>query len=146
MMSSTRGWTKCKIETIMKTIGGEEEIMMVNNDNIEWKEWNLKSQHLREKETQKHTWSGSSKLRFFSCYNYTEEQKVRMTATEFFDYTLIWWNKYQKERQRNEEPMVDAWVKMRSIMKKRYVPTSYNRDFQLELQKLTRGNRSVEEY
>jgi len=69
-----------------------------------------------------------------------------MTATEFFDYTLIWWNKYQKERQRNEEPMVDAWVKMRSIMKKRYVPTSYNRDFQLELQKLTRGNRSVEEY
>jgi len=38
MMSSTRGWTKCKIETIMKTIGGEEEIMMVNNDNIEWKE------------------------------------------------------------------------------------------------------------
>ena len=85
-------------------------------------------------------------MRFFSCYNYTEEQKVRMTATEFFDYTLIWWNKYQKERQRNEEPMVDAWVKMRSIMKKRYVPTSYNGDFQLELQKLTRGNRSVEEY
>jgi len=37
-MNSTRGWAKWQIETIMKTIGGKEDIMMVNNEKIEWKE------------------------------------------------------------------------------------------------------------
>jgi len=35
---------------------------------------------------------------------------------------------------------------MRSIMRKRYVSTSYNRDLQFKLQKLTQGNKSVEDY
>ena len=29
----------------------------------------------------------------FSYNNYSKEQKVRLVAVEFFDYTLIWWNK-----------------------------------------------------
>jgi len=69
-----------------------------------------------------------------------------MLRTEFSDYALIWWNNCQKERRRNEEAMVDTWHEMRSIMRKRYVPSSYNRDLQLKLQNLTPGNRSVEEY
>jgi len=61
-----------------------------------------------------------------------------MKVTEFSDYAHIWWNKYQKERRRNEEePMVNTWGEMRSIMRKIYVLTSCNRDLQLKLQKLT---------
>jgi len=69
-----------------------------------------------------------------------------MAATEFFDYALIQWNKYQKERRRNEEPMVETWGEMRSIIRKRYVLASYNIDCSLNSKKLTQGNRSVEEY
>jgi len=36
----------------------------------------------------------------FSCYNYPEEQKVKMVVGEFSDHALIWWNRYQKERRK----------------------------------------------
>jgi len=47
----------------------------------------------------------------FSCNNYSEEQKVRLAAAEFSDYALIWWNKLQRERIRDEKPMVDTCVR-----------------------------------
>nr|KYP42649.1 hypothetical protein KK1_035935 [Cajanus cajan] len=50
------------------------------------------------------------------------------------------------ERLRDEEPEVDNWVEMRRVMRKRYVPTSYNRTLRLKLQKLSQGSMTVEEY
>jgi len=41
--------------------------------------------------------------------------------------------------------MVNAWSEMRSIMRKRYVPASYNRDLQC-IARLLKSNMSVEEY
>jgi len=35
---------------------------------------------------------------------------------------------------------------MKRIIGKRYIPTSYHRELQLKLQKMTQRNRSVEEY
>ena len=71
---------------------------------------------------------------------------MKLAAAEFSDYALTWWNKYQRDRTRYEEPMVESWTKMKRIMRKRYIPTSYNRDLQLKLQRMTQGNKSVEEY
>jgi len=77
---------------------------------------------------------------------YNEEQKMKLATTEFSHYALTWWNKYQRERIRYEEPMVDSWTEMKRIMRKIYISASYNRDLQLKLQRMTQGNRSVEEY
>jgi len=82
----------------------------------------------------------------FACNEYNEEQKMKLAATEFSDYALIWWNKYQREKTRYEEPMVEFWIEMKRIMRKRYIPASYNWDLQLKLQRMTQGNKSVEEY
>ena len=71
---------------------------------------------------------------------------MKLAATEFSDYALIWWNKYQREKTRYEEPMVEFWIEMKRIMRKRYIPASYNWDLQLKLQRMTQGNKSVEEY
>lgn len=98
------------------------------NDPEAYLEWEMKIEHV------------------FSCNNYEEDQKVKLAATEFSDYALVWWNKLQKERARNEEPMVDTWTEMKKIMRKRYVPASYSRDLKFKLQKLTQGNKGVEEY
>jgi len=38
----------------------------------------------------------------FSCNDYEETQKVKLATSEFFDYGLVWWNKLQMERARNE--------------------------------------------
>ncbi|XP_027912219.1 uncharacterized protein LOC114171289 [Vigna unguiculata] len=91
-------------------------------------EWELKIEHV------------------FSCNNYSEEQKVRLTATEFSDYALIWWNKLQRQRIRDEEPLVDTWGEMKKVMRKRYVPSSFHRDLKLKLQRLSQGSKGVDEY
>ena len=35
---------------------------------------------------------------------------------------------------------------MKRIVKKQYVPASYSRDLKFKLQKLTQGNKGIEEY
>ena len=38
----------------------------------------------------------------FSYNDYTEEQKVKLAATEFSNNALVWWNKNQREMIREE--------------------------------------------
>ena len=82
-------------------------------------EWELKIEHI------------------FSCNTYEEAQKVKLAAAKFSDYAFVWWNKFQRERARNEEPLVETWIEMKRIMRKRYVPASYTRDLKFKLQKLS---------
>lgn len=91
-------------------------------------EWELKIEHI------------------FSCNTYEEAQKLKLAVVGFSDYALVWWNKLQRERARNEEPLVETWVEMKRIMRKRYVPASYTRDLKFKLQKLSQGSKGVEEY
>ncbi|KAL0416768.1 UNVERIFIED_CONTAM: hypothetical protein Slati_3508700 [Sesamum latifolium] len=39
----------------------------------------------------------------FSGHNYTENKKVKLTALEFTDNALVWWDQMQKEQIRNGE-------------------------------------------
>jgi len=66
----------------------------------------------------------------FSCNDYTEEQKVKLATAEFSYYVLVWWNKNQREMMREEGREIDTWTEIRRVMRKRYVPTSYNRTMQ----------------
>ena len=71
---------------------------------------------------------------------------MKLAVAEFSDYALVWWNKLQRERARNEEPLVETWVEMKQIMRKWYVPASYTRDLKFKLQKLSQGSKGIEEY
>ena len=48
----------------------------------------------------------------FSCNDYTKEQKVKLAAAEFSDYALVWKNKNQREKMREEGREIDTWTKM----------------------------------
>ena len=85
-------------------------------------------------------------LRIEHIFSYEEAQKLKLAAAEFSDYALVWWNNLQRERARNEEPLVETWVEMKRITRKRYVPASYTRDLKFKLQKLSQGSKGVEEY
>ena len=82
----------------------------------------------------------------FSYHHYNEERKVKVAALEFSNYALIWWNQVQKERERNREYPVDTWEEMKSLMRRRFVPSWYHRELHNKLQRLTQGSRSVDEY
>jgi hypothetical protein len=61
---------------------------------------------------------------------------------EFSDYVMVWWERLVVEKRRNIERPVSTWEELKTIMKKRYVPKHYYRDLQM----ITQGNKSVEEY
>ena len=85
------------------------------NDPNAYLDWEMKIQHV------------------FSCNDYTEEQKVKLATTKFSDYALVWWNKNQREMIREEGQEIDTSIEMRRVMRKRYVPTSYNRTMRQKL-------------
>ena len=82
----------------------------------------------------------------FDCHNYSEDKKVKLAAVEFTDYAIIWWDQVVLNRRRNRERPVDTWEQMKSIMRKRFIPSHYYRDLYQRLQGLTQGARSVEDY
>ena len=82
----------------------------------------------------------------FSCNDYTEEQKVKLAALEFLDYAFVWWNKNQREMMREIGREIDTWTEMKRVMRKRYVPTGYNRTMRQKLQRLSQESLTMEEY
>ncbi|KAF8048148.1 hypothetical protein N665_2640s0001 [Sinapis alba] len=82
----------------------------------------------------------------FNCQQYTEERKVRIAATEFCGYAINWWEQIATTRRRNGEPQIASWFEMKTVMKKRFVPSHYGRDLHQRLRKLSQGSKSVEDY
>jgi len=69
-----------------------------------------------------------------------------VVTMEFVDYALIWWNQIQRERVRYEEPLVESWEEMKRLMRRRFIPTHFQRELHNKFQRLTQGSRSVDEY
>ena len=82
----------------------------------------------------------------FDCNHYPEHKKVKLAVLEFTDYAIVWWDKLAQERRRYGDPSVKTWAEMKSIMRRRFVPSSYYRDQHLMLQALQQGSKSVEDY
>ncbi|XP_057487761.1 uncharacterized protein LOC130773830 [Actinidia eriantha] len=82
----------------------------------------------------------------FDCHHYSEAQKVKLAAIEFTDYAVIWWDQLVIGRKRNGERPIATWEDMKSVMRKRFVPSHFYRGLYQKLQGLTQGNRSVEDY
>ena len=64
----------------------------------------------------------------FACHNYSELKKVKIAATEFSDYAVTWWDQLMLNRRRYGEHPIETWEEMKTVMKKRFVPTHYYRD------------------
>jgi len=81
-------------ETTLRIDGIKLNIPTFNgkSDPEAYLEWEIKVEHV------------------LSCTKYNDEQKMKLATTEFSHYALTWWNKYQRERIRYEEPMVNTWT------------------------------------
>jgi hypothetical protein len=73
-------------------------------------------------------------------------KKVKLEVIEFPDYELIWWGQNVIIRRRSGERPVASWEEMKVLIRKRFVPNHYYRDFYLKLQGLNQGSKSVDEY
>ena len=82
----------------------------------------------------------------FNCQQYTEESKVKVAPTEFQNYALSWWDQLVTTRRRAGDYPIESWTQMKTIMRKRFVPSHYYRELHNRLRNLVQGNKSVEEY
>ena len=82
----------------------------------------------------------------FDCHKYSEIKKVKLATIEFTDYAVVGWDQLLKERRRNLERPVETWDEMKTIMRRRFIPSYYHRELYNKLQRLTQGSKSVDDY
>ena len=72
----------------------------------------------------------------FNYHNYSEGKKVKLVVTEFSHYAASWWKNFCRDRTDNRESPVATWNEMKRVMRKRFVPSHFQRDLQNRLQTL----------
>ncbi|KAG7583645.1 Integrase catalytic core [Arabidopsis suecica] len=82
----------------------------------------------------------------FGCQDYTEERKVKLAPTGFQNYALSWWDQLVTTRRRAGDYPIETWTQIKTIMRKRFVPSHYHRELHNRLRNLVQGSKSVEEY
>jgi hypothetical protein len=69
-----------------------------------------------------------------------------LASVEFSGYALTWWNQVQENQLDLGFGYINTWEEMKRVMRRRFVPSSYQRDVCNRLQVLKQGKRSVDEY
>jgi hypothetical protein len=77
----------------------------------------------------------------FNSHFVPEQHRVRQATSEFRDFAIIWWNELVNTRAAPQ-----TWNALKEEMRARFVPPSYRRDLQKNLQRLDQGDMSVQEY
>lgn len=84
--------------------------------------------------------------KLFRMYEYSEDKKIKLAASEFDGYALLWWENLVNTRAELGEPPIVTWAGMKREMRARFVPRHYTRSLYEKLQNLKQGIRSVDEY
>jgi hypothetical protein len=79
----------------------------------------------------------------FTCFEFSENARVRAATSEFSDFASVWWVEYGKKHP-NDIPK--TCIALKQVMRARFVPSYYVRDLINKLQQLKQGAKSVEEY
>jgi hypothetical protein len=82
----------------------------------------------------------------FRVHNLSDQHRVNLALVEFSGYALTWWNQVQEHQIRLGLRHINTWEEMKWVMKRRFVPSSYQCDLRNRLQLLKQGRKSVDEY
>ncbi|VFQ77859.1 unnamed protein product [Cuscuta campestris] len=84
--------------------------------------------------------------RVFDFKDVLEDKIVKLVALKLRKYASTWWTNTSTKRRREGKAPVKTWLKMRALMKKKFLPEQYVRDNFARLQQLRQGTRTVEDY
>jgi hypothetical protein len=77
----------------------------------------------------------------FSSHLVPEQQRVRQATSEFKDFALIWWNELATHGLQPH-----TWDELKTAMRQRFVPPSYQYNLDKKLQRLDQGDMSIQDY
>ncbi|XP_021999385.1 uncharacterized protein LOC110896229 [Helianthus annuus] len=84
--------------------------------------------------------------RVFDIREVPEDLKVKLVALKFRKHASIWWEHVQAKRRREGKRKVRTWEKLRSLMKKKFLPVTHKQDTYLDYHNLCQGSLSVEDF
>nr|GMC66644.1 RNA-binding protein 25-like [Ipomoea batatas] len=84
--------------------------------------------------------------RVFECHRYSEQKRLKLAILEFSDYATILWEKVMADRTRNGEDPITSWRQLKAMMRRRFVPSWYQRELYQQLEGLVQGSSRVLEY
>lgn len=82
----------------------------------------------------------------FRIHDLSDQRCVNLASVEFSGYALTWWNQIQENQLVLGRDHINTWDEMKRVMRRRFVPSSYQHDLRNRLQMLKQGKRSVDEY
>ena len=82
----------------------------------------------------------------FGCHNVSEENKVSLATLSFQGNAMYWWTTLERERRLHKDPPIEYWNDLRGALRRRHIPSYYNRELMDKLQRLQQRTMSVEEY
>jgi hypothetical protein len=69
-------------------------------------------------------------------HNLSDQRRVNLASVEFSGYALTWWNQVQENQLQLGLGYIHTWEEMKRVMKRHFVPSSYERDLMNHLQTL----------
>jgi len=82
----------------------------------------------------------------FACHRVSEERKVPLATLSFQGNVMYWWTSLERDRRLHREPPIEYWNYLRKALRRRHIPSYYNRELMDKLQRLQQRTMSVEEY
>jgi hypothetical protein len=82
----------------------------------------------------------------FRVHDLSDRRRVNLASVEFTGYALTWWNQIQENQLVLGRAHIDNWAEMKQVMRRRFVPSNYQRDLRNRLQNLRQGTKSVDDY
>ena len=84
---------------------------------------------------------------FFEWKDLSDERKVQFVATKLKGHALIWWQQYQRSRDRRGIPRVNTWAEMKLKLDEKFLPLDYSQTLYRKFHKLQqRADQSVADY
>jgi hypothetical protein len=63
----------------------------------------------------------------FTVHNLSNQRRVSLASVEFYGYAITWWNQIQGNQLVLGRDHINTWAEMKSVMRRRFVPSSYHR-------------------
>nr|KYP32246.1 hypothetical protein KK1_047114 [Cajanus cajan] len=82
----------------------------------------------------------------FTCHQVNKERKVSIATLSFQGNEMYWWTSLVRDRHLHNDPPIQYWNELRSVLRRRHIPLYYTRELINKLQRLHQKNMTVEEY
>jgi len=84
--------------------------------------------------------------RFFDYMSIREDRKVKLVAYKFKGGASSWWEKLQISRARQGKGPVTSWLKMKRLLKARFLPPDFEQRLFQQYQECRQGGRTIQAY